>query len=91
MRTLTRTLLLGAAAASLLAAPAANAGTNCVGPSSLYFCLYSPNASVGERTECVYLGGSTCRNVTVPTVETSGELGWYCGGMWRCVSPALDQ
>lgn len=87
MRALTRTLLAGAAAASLLSAPAASATTNCFGPSSMYFCLTTPDPQVGWRTECVYLGGTECRDVDVPTVTWTGELTWYCGGEWRCVSP----
>lgn len=85
---LSRTVLAAAAAASLLGAPAASAATNCFGPRQMYFCLTTPEPTVGWRTECVYLGGTQCTNVRVPTAGTTGELNWYCGGtVWTCASP----
>lgn len=86
MRILSSVLLAGTAAASFLA-PAASAATNCFGPSNLYFCVTTPGVTTGWRTECVYLGGTQCTNITVPTAGTTGTLSWYCGGDWRCVSP----
>lgn len=86
MRALTRTLLAGAAAASFLAAPA-TAATNCFGPQTMFFCLITPEASLGSRDECVYVGGTQCQNVRIPTVELEGSVSWVCGGAWRCVSP----
>lgn len=80
-------LLAGALAVAAFAAPAATAATNCFGPQTMYFCLTTPDPSLGSRTECIYLGGTTCENVKVPIVELDGRVTWSCGGAWSCVQP----
>lgn len=77
-------LALAVAGAALAAPPAASASTNCFGPSDMYVCVVTPKVTLGEHTECVYVGGTTCRDVTVPWVNSSGSVGYYCGGRLAC-------
>lgn len=85
MRVPVRPLLALALAGAAVAAPAAQATWHCVGPSEMYFCVSVPTATVGSHTECVYTGGTTCKNVTIPWVTTSGSVDYGCGGdAWTC-------
>lgn len=80
MRALTRPLVAGVlAVGALLATAPAHAA--CVGTDSTVFvCVTPPNVYPTEITECVYLGGDTCENVTVPFVGVSGSASVRCGG-----------
>ncbi len=84
MRVPLRALLALAAAGAALTAPAAQARVDCFGPSNMFLCVATPDVGIGSRTECVYHGGTTCQNYTVPWPTTSGGFGIYCGGDWRC-------
>jgi hypothetical protein len=85
MRTFRPLLALAVAGAALFAAPGAQAAVNCFGPDTMYLCVITPTVNLkGSRTECVYVGGDTCQNVTIPWPTTSGSVGIYCGGMWTC-------
>ena len=79
-----RPLLALAVAGAAVAAPAAQAAVNCFGPSSAYICVWTPTVSKGSKTECVYAGGTTCQNVTIPWYTTSGSVGYGCGGALYC-------
>ena len=80
-----RPLLAVALAGAALAAPAAQAATNCFGPSTMYACVTTPTLQRDDRTECIYAGGTTCQNVTIPWYTINGTVNVYCGGdAWRC-------
>jgi hypothetical protein len=81
---LTQVLLGGVVAAGSLLAPAATAAVNCFGTSDVNVCVHTPEVVVDSRTECVYAGGTTCREVEVPTVGTTGRLEVTCGGRLDC-------
>ena len=67
------------AAGSLLLAPSANAA--CVGTqSTAYVCVTPPTLTQQHLTECVYAGGDTCENVTVPYYGIGDEGDVSCGG-----------
>ena len=75
-----RAALAGGVAVASLLAPAADAAVHCVGPSTGAVCVERPDVATGSRTECYYLGGPTCTNVTIPIVTWSGETHVYCRG-----------
>ena len=85
MRVPVRPLLALAIAGAAVAAPAAQAAVNCFGPDFMYLCVSTPTVSKTSRTECVYAGGTTCQNVTIPWYTTSGTVDVGCGGtFWTC-------
>jgi hypothetical protein len=77
-----RPLLAGALAAGALAAGAllaAPAGAACLGTDQTVYACSSPQVERREITQCVYAGGDTCQDVTVPYVMvTGGQI--TCGG-----------
>lgn len=80
MRALTRPLVAGAlAAGAVLATSPADAA--CFGTAStVLVCATLPTVYQTEIKECVYIGGDTCENVTVPFVGVSGSTTVTCGG-----------
>lgn len=80
MRALTRPLVAGTlAAGALLATTPADAA--CVGTDEIMFvCVIGPEVYPSEISQCVYAGGDTCEDVTVPFVGVRGSASVRCGG-----------
>ncbi|HEV2889452.1 MAG TPA: hypothetical protein VGX28_03680 [Frankiaceae bacterium] len=76
---LTGPLLAGVlAAGSFLAAPAQAA---CFGTQQLaYACVTPPTLERRQVQQCVYTGGDTCENVTVPYYGLGDDAEVSCGG-----------
>lgn len=75
-----RPLLVGALAAGsfLVSAPAQAA---CAGTQEIFFvCVTTPTVTQSSITQCVYLGGDECEDVTVPIARVSGGGDVSCGG-----------
>lgn len=76
-----RALVLAALAAGLAAAPSSLAATRCVGEqTTAYVCVTTPPVGTDEETYCVYTGGSSCTEVSVPVPDASGNVDVTCGG-----------
>lgn len=80
VRALTRPLVLAAVVLGAVAVPA-SAATRCAGEeSTAYVCVTTPPVGWEDHTYCVYAGGSSCTDVTVPLPDASGSVDVTCGG-----------
>lgn len=66
------------AAGALLSTPASAA---CAGTQQIFYvCVTTPTVTPTTIEQCVYAGGDTCEDVSVPFVGVSGGGEVSCGG-----------